>query len=51
MIHQLFALYNWSNGVIMIGIFAIVCIVLIGILVNFVLSGKKKNSDEGTKES
>ena len=51
MIHQAFALYNWNNGVIMIGVFAIVCIALIGILINFMMSGKKEASDEETTES
>ena len=34
-------LYNWSNGVVMIGVFALVCIVLIGVLVKFMTSEKK----------
>lgn len=33
-------LYDWSNGVLMIGVFALVVIILIGVLVNFMLSGK-----------
>ncbi len=46
MIYQNLALYNWNNGVIMIAIFALVCITLIGILVNFMMSGKKKEDTE-----
>lgn len=46
MIFQNIALANWNNGVIMIAVFAIVCIVLIGIIVNFVLSGKKKKDTQ-----
>ena len=42
MISQNLALYNWNNGVIMIAIFALVCITLVGILVNFMMSGKKE---------
>lgn len=36
------ALYNWTNGVIMIGIFAAVCVSLIVALILFMNSGKKK---------
>jgi len=39
------ALYNWNNGVIMIAIFALVCVTLIGVLISFVMSGKKKEDD------
>ena len=46
MINQNVALYNWNNGVIMIVIFAIVCITLVGILINFMMGGKKKNNTE-----
>ncbi len=46
MISQNIVLSNWSNGVIMIAIFAIVCIALIGILINFMMSGKKKEDSE-----
>jgi len=46
MIAQNIALYNWNNGVIMIAIFALVCIVLVGILINFMMSGKKKEETE-----
>jgi hypothetical protein len=35
-------LYNWSNGVVMIGIFALVCVILVGVLINFMMGGKKK---------
>jgi Mg2+ and Co2+ transporter CorA len=37
-------LFNWTNGVVMIGIFALVCLILIGILINFMTSGKKDKS-------
>ncbi|MCL8006151.1 hypothetical protein [Gelidibacter japonicus] len=37
---------NWNNGVFMIAIFAIVCVVLVGILINFIMSGKKKEDSE-----
>ena len=38
-------LSNWSNGVIMIAVFALVCLVLIGYLVKFMLGGKKNDSN------
>jgi flagellar basal body-associated protein FliL len=37
---------NWNNGVIMIAIFALVCVALVGILISFLMSGKKKNDSE-----
>ncbi|GGG51244.1 hypothetical protein [Bizionia arctica] len=46
MITQNIALANWNNGVIMIAIFALVCITLVGILINFMLSGKKNEDTE-----
>lgn len=50
MINQLITMSNWNNGVIMIAIFALVCIILIGILMNFMMSGKKKNTEEEPTE-
>lgn len=46
MINKLSAISNWNNGVVMIAIFALVCVILIGILVNFMMSGKKKSEQE-----
>jgi len=46
MILQNLALANWNNGVIMIAIFALVCVILIGILINFMMSGKKEEDTE-----
>lgn len=43
---QSIALYNWNNGVIMMAVFALVCLILIGILVNFMMSGKKKEDKD-----
>jgi flagellar basal body-associated protein FliL len=43
MISQNIALYSWNNGVVMIGIFVLVVIILVGILINFMMSGKKKD--------
>jgi len=46
MIFQNLALANWNNGVIMIAIFALVCVTLVGILINFMMSGKKEEDTE-----
>tara|TARA_Y100000815_G_scaffold112220_1_gene100972 strand:+ start:145129 stop:145275 length:147 start_codon:yes stop_codon:yes gene_type:complete len=35
-------LVDWGNGVIMIGVFALVCVILIGVLIYFMSSGSKK---------
>lgn len=45
MISQNIALYNWSNGVIMIAIFGIVCLTLVGILIKFMATSDRKNDD------
>ncbi|MCB0462158.1 MAG: hypothetical protein R2816_07430 [Flavobacteriaceae bacterium] len=45
MISQNIFLSNWTNGVIMIAIFALVCITLIGFLIKFMVSGDKKSED------
>ncbi len=42
MISQNIALYNTTNGVIMIGVFALVCVVLVILLISFMSGGKKK---------
>ncbi|MGF1555369.1 hypothetical protein [Paucihalobacter sp.] len=46
MLQTSFALYNWNNGVIMIGVFAAVCVILIIMLISFITSGKKKGDSE-----
>ena len=46
MISQNIALYDWNNGVIMIGVFALVCVVLVIALIVFMASGKKKEDTE-----
>ncbi|WP_302848317.1 hypothetical protein [Maribacter dokdonensis] len=35
-------LVNWSNGVVMIAVFAGVCIALVGIVLSFMNTDKKK---------
>ena len=45
MIKQAIALYNWDLGVILIGVFVLVCIALVAILISFMMSGKKKEND------
>ncbi len=37
-----YPLVNWSNGIVMIGVFALVCVILIAIMVGFVNSERKK---------
>lgn len=46
MISQYLALYNWNNDVLMIVIFALVCLALIVTLLVFMNSGKKKESKD-----
>jgi len=46
MISQSIGLYSWSNGVVMIAIFAVVCITLVGILINFLMGGKPKEESD-----
>lgn len=50
MINTVFALYSWTNGVIMIAIFAAVCVTLVGILLNFMSKGSNKNATKNLKE-
>lgn len=45
------ALYSWNTGVVMIAIFALVCITLVGILINFLMSGKPKDESDTTDTS
>ncbi|EAR02048.1 hypothetical protein [Maribacter sp. HTCC2170] len=37
-------LVNWGNGIIMIGVFAAVCVALVVALLMLMNSGKKKDS-------
>lgn len=41
------SLYSWTNGAIMIAIFGFVCIALVGIIIKFMMGGKK---DEDANE-
>ena len=43
MITQNIALFNWNNGVIMIGVFALACLFLIGFLIKFMAGGGKRS--------
>lgn len=45
MISQNIALYNWNNGVIMIAIFGLVCLVLVGLLVKFMTTSDRNNDE------
>jgi hypothetical protein len=40
MIEQVISLYNHNNGVIMIGVFALVVIILVVVLIKLMNSGK-----------
>lgn len=46
MITESISLYNWTNGAIMIAVFGIVCLTLIGVLIKFMMGGKKKEKPE-----
>ncbi|WP_225035708.1 hypothetical protein [Winogradskyella sp. SM1960] len=37
---------NWNNGVVMIAIFAVVCLALVGVVVNMMMSGKSKEASD-----
>ncbi|NRA93416.1 MAG: hypothetical protein HRU26_12155 [Psychroserpens sp.] len=43
MVSQSIALYDNTNGVVMIAVFAAVCVTLIALLVNFMVTGDKKD--------
>ncbi len=46
MINAIIPLVNWGMGTAIIIVFAIVCIALTALVINFWLSGKKKNEEE-----
>ncbi|MGB5273573.1 MAG: hypothetical protein WBN39_05915 [Flavobacteriaceae bacterium] len=46
MVKALLPLVNWGNGIIMIGVFAVVVIVLVVTLINLMNSGKEKSGKE-----
>lgn len=48
MLSQNIPLFNWGNGVIMIGVFALVVIILIGVTISFMSKGSNKE-DNGKK--
>ena len=50
MLNTLIALYSWNNGVVMIAIFAVVCVTLVAILISFMSSGKKKDESNNLNE-
>ena len=50
MINSSIALYSWTNGVVMIAIFAVVCVTLVGILINFMSTGKKNDKSDHISE-
>lgn len=46
MAKSLLPLVNWGNGMIMIGVFLVVVIVLVVTLINLMNSGKENNGKE-----
>ncbi len=46
MTSQSIALYDWNNGVLMMGFFALVAIILIAVLVIFMSNGNKHDDIE-----
>ncbi|MCK0109967.1 hypothetical protein MWU58_11730 [Flavobacteriaceae bacterium S0825] len=46
MISSSIALYDWSNGVIMMAVFGLICLILIIVLISFMSSGKKDKNQE-----
>ena len=46
MIKQIISLYSWGNGVVMILVFAAICAILVGVLINFMMSGNKKKDQQ-----
>ncbi|WP_198027658.1 hypothetical protein [Seonamhaeicola sp. S2-3] len=40
------ALYNWTNGVIMMIVFGLICISLVAALIIFMSGGKKKDKTD-----
>ncbi len=42
MLSQFLPLYNYNMGVVLIGVFALVCVALVVMLVSFMNGGKKK---------
>ncbi|WP_262887889.1 hypothetical protein [Pelagihabitans pacificus] len=42
MINYLLPLVDWSNGILMIGVFALVVIILIAVMTTLMNSGKKR---------
>jgi Mg2+ and Co2+ transporter CorA len=46
MINYIIPLANWGAGTAIIIVFAVVCIVLTALVINFVMKGKKKNEED-----
>ncbi|MBF4983373.1 hypothetical protein FNJ87_03170 [Nonlabens mediterrranea] len=42
-------LVDWTMGAVLIGVFALVCIVLVAIVMNMMKTDKKKNESTRTK--
>jgi len=46
MTNSILPLANWGMGTALIIFFAVLCVVLSAIVINFVMSGKKKDNDD-----
>lgn len=46
MVQHFITLYNWDNGVFMIGIFVLVCLGLVAALLMMMFGGKTKKGPE-----
>jgi uncharacterized membrane protein len=51
MVKPLLPLVNWGNGMIMIGVFAVVVIVLVVTLINLMSGGKENSGKENQNRS
>lgn len=45
MINTIIPLANWGMGTAIIIVFAVVCVALTALVINFVMKGKKKNEE------
>ncbi|WP_347374962.1 hypothetical protein [Aequorivita sp. Q41] len=46
MAESILPIANWGAGTAIIIVFAVVCIVLTALVINFVMKGKKKNKED-----
>ena len=46
MIFNSIPLVDWTNGIVMIGVFALVVVILVAVMLNLMNSDKKKSGEE-----